>query len=557
MTTVAGSILASPKPQEQTLKQALREPGELKAHIEKLCLASEQSARARDYTSLSAAVEALAPLPLPTELLTEQTNHSLSYKAEAHLGTAIHQALIRNDPEALRILSTIDAVARTLIRNRHALSSMAPPNSDAEQLILTEIAFAPCPPVLARKRCALVLRDYRRTQLTDHRRIGNLCYEARAVTRSIEPKSDTPEQKRTLKAALQMLLVLGVDANAGEATFYQAGSVSIRALADRAGLYTKLQGTTHAALPRTIHLSPSSRAGSPSSAVRQAFSEDALNESHLTDLELMLLTPADCARLLAERLRPTHVESPNRAPSVATLTEKQHTMTHYANEDGHTTKANQMPTVHLIYDIHGELERVTQLDDDAWMADSEGRPVETNVPFNELMDVIGDGFDWSDLSKGSWHVVAQNLDRYLALTAANAHQNEPLFESIPPDLPPALAEGRLKVILNHGSEADLRAKRALTELVMAAKEHRQPNKDYLSDTTDSKTWDSLYQNDLDTLHQEQQHLTKAAMNIKDNPEQHPNSKGRVAVMEQLASEINQCIETYFGDGGPSDSQPTP
>lgn len=130
------------------------------------------------------------------------------------------------------------------------------------------------------------------------------------------------------------------------------------------------------------------------------------------------------------------------------------------------------PTAHVIYDHGGDIESITSSDDTAWMATSEGFTAETNLPVTDIVEMVAQD-DWTEFAGEGWRIIASGVDGYLD-QYPGVIQN-PMFPRSGSNITRDEANERLQAIYSHGTVADLPEKRALTEIITATMENREPN----------------------------------------------------------------------------------
>jgi hypothetical protein len=268
--------------------------------IDELAKSIYQAVSDGDLETLTHATDELSQLPLPPTLFQFPSGPP-SVKAEQNLLKAIQLCLSDDLHTYLQSLSSVDMIIRTLMESRHAYASNAPRDSETEYLVLTGLRFRQDIPAVTRIRCRSVVDRYQELDPSDHRSIGNLCYEARSLARSVSSIPRDNEEKLALRSVAEMLLIMGFSGVGGHI-----------ALADTHETLDSLIYRTK--LPRNENKVAARLTASEWVEVdispdwKSADATPVTYLSRVSRLEAEFLADRHLARLLAERLR-TQIKS--------------------------------------------------------------------------------------------------------------------------------------------------------------------------------------------------------------------------------------------------------
>lgn len=493
-------------------------------------------------------IDQIMDLPLPDTLTEFRESDQQENAIACRLLTCLTHAIQEDRCVEIQTLNQLDTLLRTLVLDRHGYASVAPPGSATEQTILTGLRFALASPDQHIYRCQSVTRRYQQSRVSDHRTIGNLCYEARAIGKAIPLHPQSPDESRALTAAAKMFLVMGVDGASGRSVIEMfSGITQLADLFEQAPLPKRPNTIIASLCDGADKLSPEQ----PFIDLRVPLSrthEDADIDyrTHLTQLEAQYLSDKEITRLLAERMNVNTHAALHRNPTRPSDLEKLYamtTLTEHLNISG--TDSTSAQKVHVIYDHDGEIGRLATQDDEAWMAVSEGYTVETSIPITEVVDQLV-YHDWTAFAGESWKLLGAGVEVYLDHLKAQgqvADNISPMFNDSPVTLPPILAQDRLDVINTHGSLADLPIKRALTEIVVAAREGRKANDDFLcSNDRVSNSWETIEALSFDATLTKHISLDAELQQLKASGHQDTETVKARALLEQRLRELNHHMD---------------
>jgi hypothetical protein len=158
------------------------------------------------------------------------------------------------------------------------------------------------------------------------------------------------------------------------------------------------------------------------------------------------------------------------------------------------------PCAHLLFDVHGNLVRVTNDDTEASMAESEGLDVSTNATAKEVAEELGSRPPFEVMDDVCWRAAVAPALRKLADTYLLADYANPLFETTPRDLPFRLASMRLVCISEVFAPIhDLGCYVEAAEVVMATKHDRPVSAPLLGDMSLASHYFAYLDNPRDVL----------------------------------------------------------
>jgi hypothetical protein len=282
--------------------------------IDELAKSIYQAVSDGDFETLTYATDELLQLPLPLTLF-QFSGSPASGKAEQHLLKAIQLCLSDDLHIYLQSLSTVDMIIRTLMESRHAYASNAPRDSETEHLVLTGLRFRQDIPAVTRIRCRSVVDRYQELDPSDHRSIGNLCYEARSLARSVSSIPRDNEEKLALRSVAEMLLIMGFNGVGGHIALADTHE-TLDSLIHRNELLRK-ENKVAARLTASkwveVDISPDRRSADATPVTYL---------SRVSRLEAEFLADRHLARLLAERLHTQIKDIQNSSIAPASAHEK-------------------------------------------------------------------------------------------------------------------------------------------------------------------------------------------------------------------------------------------
>ena len=151
-----------------------------------------------------------------------------------------------------------------------------------------------------------------------------------------------------------------------------------------------------------------------------------------------------------------------------------------------------MATVHVARTDNGDVQCVTANDSQAHMLAAEGLNLDINTPVARLMEegLLGEkAHDVMD--DETWKIAALELKGYQNLSSDN-----PLYAVNPPDMPSAVAEQRLQIVMRFMGDEDVQAYLELNEVIMANNAKRAPDLNLFSPPSKNASFNRIYNNDI-------------------------------------------------------------
>ncbi|EAZ97452.1 hypothetical protein MELB17_09903 [Marinobacter sp. ELB17] len=256
-------------------------------------------------------------------------------------------------------------------------------------------------------RCKSVLDCYSMADVSDHRYIGNLCYEARAIIQSIGGSPTTADETVALRKATQMLLVMGFDTSMSRVVLADGNETITNLIAK-----TCIQPLGNKVVGRVRDSLQADGKWLSVDMVPEWLYEPttpAAYESYLSDHEVSYLGDEHLGRLLAERL---HTKIPSNAQHLiqaSSAREKQRAFAELFLFRSHQ-EVKILKTAHVIYTQDGVIKAITECDDMACMAESEGYIVEANASLAEVLETV---------NQNDWSVYCDETRRLLELAASD------------------------------------------------------------------------------------------------------------------------------------------
>jgi len=212
---------------------------------------------------------------------------------------------------------------------------------------------------------------------------------------------------------------------------------------------------------------------------------------------------------------------------------------------------------HMIRNTHGELERISLCDTEASMAETEGHTVTVNATADDIAEEMLPLPASEYMDDKTWTAIAPGLKALADHFEKNPTQYDRWPAIMPPtspDLPDDLIPARMNALgrMFH-APLDLTAYIELNELAFARAADRPANKDLFKDESWTADWNSIYQEDLETLDQRSiaisemmsEHASEKAA-FGDGP---PGSHRKDVLGDLEQQEIDFAIKTYFGPEG--------
>ncbi|WP_273208863.1 hypothetical protein [Marinobacter subterrani] len=493
--------------------------------------------------------ERLGKLPLPDTLEEFRINDQTENTIAKHFLDCLNYCIENNRITELKTLLRVDMLLRTVILDRHGYASVAPQGTEAEGLILTGLTFTEAKPEIHAQRCRSVISRYHQTSITDHRMIGNLCYEARAIARATPRYPSNSQEAKALRDTTKMLIVMGFDGSKGDTSIEMLGGLAtLAALCEDTNLPIQSSSVVSALCDRGSEIS--NNANRINIRIPLPHTSETANidyQAYLTRLEVRHLSDTEITRLLAERVNANSHACLHRNPTRSSKDEKVIAMKTLTNHLKTSPITEQEPQkVHIIYSFDDDIERLTTQDDDAWMAVSEGHTVETSVPIEEVVDQLHD-YDWTQFSGDSWRILRNGVESYLASRQPgneSIDHHSPIYDNAPKTLPPELALGRLDIINEYGSLADLRVKRALTEIVVSARENRALETGFMCNRSCSNDeWETEEVMDFDNILSRHIEVDAQLQQIKASElSENRDTKQSKAILEQHLRELDHHLD---------------